>query len=78
LDKGKPRKRQPVSHYMAGGLEVIDILKAKLTKEEFRGFCRANALKYIFRAPHKGFEVDDLYKAETYTRWLREDIIERG
>lgn len=74
-------ERRPVPHYMNGGLEVIDILRAKLTTEEYRGFCLGNALKYLFRYKFKGTPVEDLHKAETYTRWLREDLekdLEKG
>ena len=59
---------------MAGGLEVIDILKAKLTSEQFQGFLRANALKYLFRYDHKGTPVEDLQKAKTYVTWLLEEF----
>lgn len=67
-------ERQPVEHYMAGGLEVIDILKAKLTGEQFQGFLRGNALKYLFRYDHKGTPVSDLLKATDYLRWLKESV----
>jgi hypothetical protein len=45
--------------------ETIKVLKAKLTPEEFRGFCVGNALKYIVRAPDKGGD-QDLQKAVWY------------
>lgn len=32
-------------HYTFGGIETIDYLKAKLSPEEFAGFCRGNVLK---------------------------------
>ena len=35
------------SHYTAGGIECIDYLRAKLSVDEFRGFLRGNALKYL-------------------------------
>lgn len=70
VEQGIPRR--PVPHYMNGGLEVIDILRTKMTEEQYRGFCLGNALKYLFRFPYKGTPVEDLHKAETYTRWLRE------
>jgi len=52
-------------HYTIGGIEVIDYIRAKLTPEEFIGFCRGNVLKYVSRAPHKG-GVEDLKKAKNY------------
>ncbi|MEU3825207.1 DUF3310 domain-containing protein [Streptomyces sp. NPDC029080] len=49
------------AHYtwLPGGLEVIDITK------NF-GFVRGNALKYLFRADHKGRTIEDLKKARWY------------
>lgn len=41
------------AHYTTGGMEVIDILRAKMSPEEFRGFCKGNIIKYILRAEHK-------------------------
>jgi len=65
--------QRDVPHYSAGGLEVITILKAKLTPEEFRGFLVGNVLKYLFRHEHKGKAKDDLFKAQTYLTWLIEE-----
>ena len=58
-------------HYTAGGLEVIEILRAKLTAEEFAGFCKGNALKYIFRAGLKGSKKTDFEKAIYYLNELK-------
>lgn len=69
-------EREPVNHYMAGGIEVIDILKAKMSPEEYRGFLRGNALKYLFRYNHKGTPAEDLHKAQTYLGWLIEEVKE--
>lgn len=41
-------------HYKQGGIEAIDAIQAALTPEEFRGYCKGNALKYIWREKHKG------------------------
>lgn len=53
-------------HYTAGGIECIDALAAALTDEQFAGFCRGNALKYLWRAGRKGDVVEDLRKASWY------------
>ena len=53
-------------HYTAGGIEVIDILKAKLTPEQFLGFCLGNSIKYTLRAGHKANPGQDLAKAGWY------------
>lgn len=53
-------------HYKVGGIEAIDYIQAKLTTEEFAGYCKGNALKYISRAPHKKDATEDLRKAIWY------------
>ena len=59
-------------HYKVGGIETIDVIEAKLSPEEFAGFCRGNMLKYIARAGHKDDAGQDMRKALWYgERWLR-------
>jgi hypothetical protein len=53
-------------HYTAGGIETIDYMRAKASPEEFRGYLRLNALKYLSRAGLKGDAVTDLKKAAWY------------
>lgn len=62
------------AHYTIGGIETIDYLRAKLTAQEFAGYCRGNVLKYISRCNHKG-GVEDLRKARLYLDWLIETEI---
>lgn len=67
------RASDPVNHpdhYKVGGIETIDYIQAKMTPEEFAGYCRGNALKYISRAGHKDATAQDVSKAIWYlTRW---------
>ncbi|QLF85404.1 hypothetical protein vBEfaS271_35 [Enterococcus phage vB_EfaS-271] len=65
------------SHYTVNGIQPIQIMKANMTKEEFRGFLEGNILKYPLRYKHKN-GLEDLKKAKTYLTWLIEDIEERG
>jgi hypothetical protein len=59
-------------HYKVGGIETIDFMQAKLTPEEFAGYCKGNMLKYITRAGHKDDAGQDMRKALWYgERWLR-------
>lgn len=65
-------KHDPVnspSHYTQGGIETIDYMRAKLSPEEFKGYCRGNVIKYISRAPDKN-GLEDLKKARQYLDWL--------
>jgi len=53
------------SHYTQGDIECIDAIRAALTPEEFRGFCKGVVLKYTWREKHKGGD-EDLRKAIAY------------
>ena len=57
------------SHYTQGGIECIDAIEAALTPEEFRGMCKGNALKYIWRERHKGGD-ESIEKAIWYLKRL--------
>lgn len=57
------------AHYTQGGIETLDFIKAKLTKEAYKGFLQANIIKYVTRYEHKN-GVEDLQKAEFYLREL--------
>lgn len=52
-------------HYTHGGIETIDYLKAKMSKEQFIGFLIGNILKYVSRFPFKN-GLEDLKKAQWY------------
>ena len=56
------------SHYQDGGIETIDFLEAKATPEEFEGYCKLNAMKYLSRAGKKerSTAVEDKQKAVWY------------
>ena len=57
-------------HYKVGGIEAIDYIQAKLSPEEFAGYCRGNALKYLSRAGHKDATAQEIGKAIWYLeRW---------
>ena len=59
----KPDMVNAPPHYKQGGIECIDAIQAALTPEEFRGYCKGNALKYIWRERHKGGD-ESLCKAQ--------------
>lgn len=52
-------------HYRQGDIECIDAIRAALTAEEFRGYCKGNALKYVWRERYKGGN-EDMAKALWY------------
>jgi hypothetical protein len=58
------------SHYTAGGIEPIEVLRAKLTAEQYEGYLLGTALVYMLRANFKGQMALDLEKAEWYSKKL--------
>lgn len=64
-------------HYTNNGIQPIEIMKANMTKEKYRGFLEGNILKYPLRYEDKD-GLKDLKKTLTYLTWLIEDIEERG
>lgn len=54
------------------GLECIEAIRNALTPEEFRGFCKGCAIKYLWREANKG-ENEDLEKTCMYIDFLIED-----
>jgi len=52
-------------HYTQGTVECIEAIQSALTEEEFRGYCKGNAMKYIWREKHKGGE-ESIKKAAWY------------
>jgi len=58
-------------HYKIGGIETIDIIKAKLTPDEFRGYLKGNVVKYLTRAGHKDDAGKDVDKMVWYATKLQ-------
>lgn len=62
------------NHYKLNGLNIesVDVIKAVLTEEEFKGWCRGNALKYLMRAgkKDKNKEKQDFAKAGVFISWI--------
>lgn len=58
-------------HYKLKGLDVesVDVIKATLSDDEYRGWCKGNAMKYLFRAGKKDDEEQDLAKCDVYVNW---------
>lgn len=58
-------------HYHRAGIDPITVMKHTFTKEEYAGFARGNALKYLMRYKDKG-GFTDLKKARFYINELIE------
>lgn len=61
-------------HYQRLAIQPWDAMQAWMSPEQFRGFLRGNAIKYLARYNHKG-GVEDLRKARHYLDKLIEDHI---
>lgn len=59
------------AHYTYGGIECIDAMKAMMSREEYRGYLRGAAFKYLWRYPYKGKPSEDLRKAMWYLHRLQ-------
>lgn len=58
------------AHYTSGSVECIDALAAALGTEGFRGYCRGNIIKYLWRLGAKGDPATDARKAAWYANRL--------
>lgn len=67
-------------YYCAGGIEVIEIIRAKLTHEMFKGYLLGNAMKYLTRLcwKHQDGGLRDCQKAQVYLKLLAEAIEGEG
>lgn len=59
-------------HYLEGGIECIDYIRAKMTKDECIGYLKGCIFKYLSRANFKGNHVQDCKKAQWYMNKLVE------
>ena len=59
------------THYTSKSIQPWDAMGAWMSKEEFVGFLRGNALKYLARCNDKG-GVEDVKKAQHYIEKLLE------
>lgn len=58
------------SYYDAGGIETLDIIKAKLTPQQYQGYLLGNVIKYACRANFKGCPARDAEKLAVYEKQL--------
>lgn len=56
--------------------ECIKVLKEWMSTDEYRGFCRGNAIKYLCRLGKKDDPKKELDKAKTYIEFLKESYPE--
>jgi hypothetical protein len=59
------------AHYNTGSIECIEAIEASMSEEEFKGYLKGNAMKYLWRYNYKGHSVQDLEKCIWYTNKLK-------
>ena len=72
-ESSKPDNVNHPKHYLKGGLECIQVIKAQLTPEQNKGYLYGNVLKYMWRWPEKN-GLEDLRKAKHYLDWLIKEV----
>jgi hypothetical protein len=60
------------SYYDIGDISVIDVIKAKLTPEQYEGYLLGNVIKYTLRLNFKEQKLGDSQKLAEYAVWLSE------
>ena len=76
-ESSKPDNVNHPKHYCKGGLECIQVIKAQLTPEQYKGYLYGNVLKYMWRWTDKN-GLEDLRKAAHYLMWLQEEVKKNG
>ena len=66
----KMSKDKKSNYYDEGGIETIDIIKAKLTPEQYTGYLLGNVIKYACRLNFKGSQTRDSEKLANYSKWV--------
>lgn len=75
IDAPQPDLVNDPPHYRQGTIECIDAIRAALTEEEFRGFCKGNVIGYVWRERHKGGD-EDIDKSIWYLERLANEKTE--
>lgn len=60
------------AYYDHGGIETIDIIKAKLTPEQYKGYLLGTQIRYACRLNWKENPGRDAEKMSHYAKWLTE------
>lgn len=58
------------TYHNAGGVHTIEVIRAKLTPEQYKGYLLGNIIKYTLRANFKDSFERDCEKVEVFSNWL--------
>ena len=71
IDEKVPDPVNSPNHYLAGSIECIDAIEASASSADaFRGYCKGNVQKYLWRMEMKGKPKEDAMKAQWYLNKL--------
>ena len=72
-EEAKDMVNSPDHYITDGGIECIEAIEASMTPEAFRGYCKGNVLKYLWRYEKKSKDnsVEDLEKSQWYLERLK-------
>lgn len=65
---------RPKHYDLGNGMQVIDVIKNRLTPEEWRGYLKGTRMAYCLRGGHKDDELQDLRKEMQYDEWLKTEL----
>ncbi len=65
-------------HYTTGGIETLDVIRAKMSSDRFQGYLMGNVLKYLLRCEYKEKRIEDIKKAQFYLNALVEEMDKHG
>ena len=78
VEYDSPDGRTPVNHYMRGGVECIDVMRAITTPAQFQAHCHLTAFKYLYRLGEKDDPAREVKKARDYLMWMQQSLEEEA
>lgn len=60
--------KNPKHYQVLDSIEAIQIIASSMTKQEFKGYCLGNIIKYRLRAGNKDDTAQDIAKANQYIK----------
>jgi len=70
LDAAMDDAINPAHYQSESGVEAIDAILAALGDEQFKGYLRGNAMKYLFRCERKDSPLENVQKCAWYVKRL--------
>ena len=72
----KPDMVNKPPHYLMGDIECIDAIEASMSREAFKGYCKGQVERYLWRYEKKEDPLQDVEKGLFYLQRLKKKLIE--